>query len=151
MSPAPYLPSTHIPGINGASGVDNPTRRDNCFIYESPSLGGLKLSAMVSLGEQTKLNEETSNKLGNSYAAQAVYRKGAFGIGFTYTYQNMAGKAPMISKPLTHMSLSTMSAPATILGSQNSTATSSSATDPRPWIATPIQISQSTAYLPKHL
>ncbi len=33
---------------------------------------------MVSLGEQTKLNEETSNKLGNSYAAQAVYRKGAF-------------------------------------------------------------------------
>ena len=94
MSPAPYLPSTHILGINGASGVDNLTRRDNSFIYESPSLGGLKLSAMVSLGEQTKLNEETSNKLGNSYAAQAVYRKGAFGIGFTYTYQNMAGKAP---------------------------------------------------------
>mgnify|MGYP001529912948 FL=1 len=96
MAPAPYLPNNHIPGINGASGVDNLTRRDNSFIYESPSLGGLRFSAMVSLGEQNKLNSETemSNKYGNSYAAQAVYRKGAFGIGFTYTYQNLAAEAP---------------------------------------------------------
>ena len=73
MAPAPYLPNNHIPGINGASGVDNLTRRDNSFVYESPSFGGLKLSAMVSLGEQNKLNSESemSNKYGNSYAAQS--------------------------------------------------------------------------------
>mgnify|MGYP000668300622 FL=1 len=77
MAPAPYLPNNHIPGINGASGVDNLTRRDNSFVYESPSFGGLKLSAMVSLGEQNKLNSESemSNKYGNSYAAQASIAK----------------------------------------------------------------------------
>lgn len=94
MSPAPYIGSSHISGINGLSGVDNLTRRDNSFLYESPKFGGLTLSAMVSLGEQEKLSGGQSNKLGNSYAAQAVYRNGAFGIGFTYTYQNLAGKAP---------------------------------------------------------
>ena len=108
MAPAPYLPNTHIPGINGASGVDNLTRRDNSFVYESPSFGGLKLSAMVSLGEQNKLNSESemSNKYGNSYAAQAVYRKGAFGIGFTYTYQNLAAEAPNnLKDPNAHAAL----------------------------------------------
>lgn len=94
MSPAPYVSGTHISGVNGLSGVDNLTRRDNSILYESPNLGGLVLSAMVSLGEQEKLSGEQSNKIGNSYAAQAVYRNGAFGIGFTYTYQNLAGKAP---------------------------------------------------------
>lgn len=108
MAPAPYLPNTHIPGINGASGVDNLTRRDNSFVYESPAFGGLKLSAMVSLGEQNKLNSESemSNKYGNSYAAQAVYRKGAFGIGFTYTYQNLAAEAPNnLKNPNAHAAL----------------------------------------------
>ena len=88
--------------------VDNLTRRDNSFVYESPSFGGLKLSAMVSLGEQNKLNSESemSNKYGNSYAAQAVYRKGAFGIGFTYTYQNLAAEAPNnLKDPNAHAAL----------------------------------------------
>lgn len=107
MSPAPYVPETHISGINGLSGVDNLTRRDNSILYESPSLSGLKLSAMVSLGEQKKIGtEEQSNKLGNSYAAQAVYRKGTFGVGFTYTYQSLAGIAPNnFQKPKAHQSL----------------------------------------------
>lgn len=107
MAPAPYVPGTHIPGINGASGVDNLTRRDNSFLYETPSLGGLKLSAMVSLGEQKKLaSEEQSNKLGNSYAAQAVYRHGNLAAGFTYTYQNLAAETPnMFKSPNAHASL----------------------------------------------
>jgi predicted porin len=45
---------------------------------------------MVSLGEQDKKSGEASNKLGNSYAAQLVYRKGAFASGFAYTYQSLA-------------------------------------------------------------
>ncbi|WP_289173835.1 porin [uncultured Parasutterella sp.] len=101
MAPAPYIPSNHVSGINGLSGIDNMTRRDNSIIYESPKFGGLVMSAMVSLGEQKKLNrvtqelsDEQSNKLGNTYAVQAVYRSGALGVGLTYTYQNLAGFAP---------------------------------------------------------
>lgn len=107
MAPAPYVNGTHVPGINGMAGVDNLTRRDNSFLYESPKLGGLVLSAMVSLGEQKKLNsEDQSNKLGNSYAAQAVYRAGSFAAGFTYTYQNLAGIAPNnFRQPNAHASL----------------------------------------------
>lgn len=93
MSPAPYVAGSHVSGINGLSAADNLTRRDNSFLYETPNFAGLKGSVMVSLGEQTKLNGDSSNKLGNSYAAQLVYRKGAFASGFAYTYQSLASAA----------------------------------------------------------
>ncbi len=77
-------------GLNGQSTVDNLTRRNNAFQYSTPSLDGLTLSVQVSLGEQKKWNGDVSNTLGNAYAAQAIYRRGNFAFGATWTLQNMA-------------------------------------------------------------
>ncbi|MCD8338785.1 MAG: porin [Burkholderiales bacterium] len=77
-------------GFNGQATVDNLTRRNNAFQYTSPSLLGWSFSAQVSLGEQKKWDGEVSNTLGNSYAVQAMYRKGNFAFASTWTLQNMA-------------------------------------------------------------
>lgn len=77
-------------GMNGQSGVDNLTRRNNAFQYSSPSFNGFSFSAQVSLGEQKKWDGESSNTIGNSYAVQAVYRKNNFAFATTWTLQNMA-------------------------------------------------------------
>lgn len=67
-------------------------RRDNSFLYKTPSFKGLSAELFVSLGEQVKDSGKQSNSLGNSYSIALEYASHNVMLRGVYLYDKLSLK-----------------------------------------------------------
>lgn len=85
------------PGFSSVLGGDlgkniDLCRRDNSFLYKTPSFNGVSAELFLSLGEQKKASGEQSNSLGNSYSVALEYASSNALLRGVYLYDKLSSK-----------------------------------------------------------